>query len=98
MRDLARSAIITHSENKRSVPTANHFVYAITESFCSLKMDINIGRFDTRDVLPVWSSFGKNFVVLLVMRLQYIKDGRKKRNTSRRAFFRYPSFQTHFEK
>lgn len=43
MRDLARSAIITH-ENKRSVPTA-YFVYAIAVSFWSFKMDRNVKSF-----------------------------------------------------
>ena len=31
--------------------------------------DNDIGRFYTRDVLPVWTSFGKNFVISPVIHL-----------------------------
>ncbi len=50
----------------------------------------------TREVLPVWSSFGRHFVVRLVMCLLY-KSGHKMRNTPRRATFRNSSFKTHFQ-
>ena len=55
-----------------------------------------IGRFYTKDAFSVWTNLGKQFVVRLVMRLQY-KERHKTHYASRRTSFRSASFKTYFE-